>query len=190
MEEKIHEHKTFEKVNYAGKELKNREFDQCIFRACDFSGSNLSGNRFTDCHFQNCNLSLAKLMNTGLRNILFSDSKLLGVNFSECDNFLFSVQFKHCILDFATFMGKKLPKTLFFNSSLKDVNFSSCDLSEAIFDKSDLLGTLFNKTSLRKADLTSAFNFSIDPELNDIKKASFSLHGLPGLLSRHDIRLL
>jgi fluoroquinolone resistance protein len=189
MDAKLHENKTFEKINYAGKDLKNREFEQCTFKQCDFSGSNLAQNRFSDCTFLNCNLALAKLTNTGLRNTAFTECKLIGINFSDCEDFLFSVKFNQCMLDFASFMGKKLPKTPFIHSSLKDVNFSGCNLSGASFEKTDLSGALFNKTILRQADFSSAFNFSIDPELNDIKKATFSRDGLMGLLDRHDIQL-
>jgi len=189
MDAKLHEHKTFEKINYSGKELKDREFESCIFNQCDFSNTNLSGNRFTDCTFNGCNLALVKVHNTGLRNATFKDCKLIGVDFSKCDDFLFSVAFDRCMLDFASFMDKKLLKTPFLHSSLKDVNFTGCNLSNSNFAQSDLLGTLFNRSILKQADFSEAQHFVIDPELNDVKKASFSLDGLLGLLVRHDVRI-
>ncbi|HUZ61183.1 MAG TPA: hypothetical protein VMU83_20575 [Hanamia sp.] len=36
------------------------------------------------------------------------------------------------------------------------------------------------RTNLEKADFRSAFNYSIDPELNEIKKAKFSSDELSG----------
>ncbi|MDB5274371.1 MAG: putative low-complexity protein, partial [Chitinophagaceae bacterium] len=60
-------------------------------------------------------------------------------------------------------------------------------LSQALFDHADLLDAVFNGTQLEKADFVTAVNYTIDPELNNIKKAKFSLHGLPGLLAKYGI---
>ncbi|OQA01530.1 MAG: hypothetical protein BWY70_00347 [Bacteroidetes bacterium ADurb.Bin408] len=43
------------------------------------------------------------------------------------------------------------------------------------------------RTNLEKADLRTAFNYIIDPELNHIKKARFSLRGISGLLAKYNI---
>ncbi|WP_319800291.1 pentapeptide repeat-containing protein [Flavobacterium sp. N501239] len=61
------------------------------------------------------------------------------------------------------------------------------DLTEAIFDHCDLRRTVFIETTLNKADFTTSFNYTLDPEINKIKKAQFSLEGLQGLLSKYDI---
>jgi hypothetical protein len=45
----------------------------------------------------------------------------------------------------------------------------------------------FDSTNLEKVDLRTAFNYSISPERNRIKKAKFSSQGLVGLLQHHDI---
>jgi fluoroquinolone resistance protein len=42
---------------------------------------------------------------------------------------------------------------------------------------------------LEKADLRTAYNYSIDPSINKIKKAKFSLPGVVGLLSKYDIEI-
>jgi uncharacterized protein YjbI with pentapeptide repeats len=183
----IHEDKLFEKNTFKEADFKNQEFEKCTFSQCDFSNANLSGARFSDCSFVNCNLAMAKLNNTGLRTVLFKECKLIGLNFSECENFLFHVYFENSNLDYASFMNKKLTQTKFTNTSLKDVNFTNCNLSGAVFHQTDLTGALFNRTLLKQADLTTAFNFIIDPVLNDLKKARFSLQGLPGLLVSFDI---
>jgi hypothetical protein len=41
--------------------------------------------------------------------------------------------------------------------------------------------------NLKKADLRTAYNYHIDPESNKLKKAKFSLQGLPGLLDKYGI---
>jgi hypothetical protein len=43
---------------------------------------------------------------------------------------------------------------------------------------------------MEKADFRSAFNYSINPEINRIKKAKFSLTGLQGLLGKYDIEIV
>jgi hypothetical protein len=45
----------------------------------------------------------------------------------------------------------------------------------------------FENTILEKADLRTAYNYSIDPTMNKIKKAMFSKAGISGLLDRLDI---
>ncbi|WP_419802798.1 hypothetical protein [Mucilaginibacter sp.] len=41
-----------------------------------------------------------------------------------------------------------------------------------------------------EADFSSAYNFSIDPENNRIKKAKFSVAGLPGLLEKFGLKIV
>jgi hypothetical protein len=40
-----------------------------------------------------------------------------------------------------------------------------------------------------KADLSTSFNYQIDPERNKLKGARFSLHGIGGLLHKYDIKI-
>jgi len=69
------------------------------------------------------------------------------------------------------------------------VDLTECDLASAVFDHCDLAGATFENTILEKADLRTSFNYSIDPERNRVKKAKFSLQGLPGLLNKYDIEI-
>jgi uncharacterized protein YjbI with pentapeptide repeats len=130
---------------------------------------------------------MAKLTNSQLNNASFKDCKLLGINFSDCLNLPFSVKFENCILDYCSFARKKMTKTLFNNSSLKNVDFSECDLTKSVFSKADLTNVIFYNTILKEVDFLTAYNYIIDPELNTIKKAKFSIHGISGLLNKYDI---
>ena len=190
MELSVHDNKTFEKVVYAEKTIKGREFHGCTFIKCDFSNSDFSYNKFVDCIFEDCNLSMMKFNGTTLSNAEFKSCKILGVNFSECHDFLFTVHFDSCILDYASFMGKKMPKTKFAKTSLKDVSFTQANLAGSVFDQTDLLGAVFSQTDLSSANLINAYNYSIDPELNIIKKASFSALGIAGLLTKYQIKIV
>lgn len=189
MDTLTHLNKTFEKISYAGKEVKNREFEGCRFLQCDLSDSNFSHSQFTDCQFIGCNLANIKLGSATLNTIFFKECKLIGVNFSECSDFLFHVRFENCLLDYASFAKKNMAKTIFSHSSLKGTSFSQANLSHAQFEQTDLAGAVFEQTNLTGANFTTAFNFSIDPELNRLKKARFSQYGLAGLLNKYGITI-
>jgi uncharacterized protein YjbI with pentapeptide repeats len=188
-EDFIHIDKTFEKVILMDAKISNREFDGCVFRNCDFSNTTFMECTFIDCEFLDCNLSMAKLPGTGLKTVAFIESKLLGIRFDECDNFLFAVNFRDCALDYSWFTQRKMPKTRFINTSLKGVNFGNVDLTASVFDNTNLEGAIFDETILASADFTTAYNFRIDPEQNTIKKAKFSTAGIPGLLDKYDIKI-
>lgn len=183
----LHEEKTFEKIDYSEKKLSDREFIACEFIDCNFQKSDLSHNDFMDCTFNGCNLSLAVLNGTGIKNARFIDCKLMGIDFSRCNSFLFSVFFQNCHLDYCSFFQLKMKKTSFLNCSLKDVDFAETDLSMSLLDNCDLLNASFMRSILEKTDFRTAINYAFDPELNKIKKAKFSLPGVTGLLSKYSI---
>ena len=167
----------------------HQELEQYKFVACDFSGVNLTDKRFIDCLFERCNLSLATLANAALQNVTFRECKLSGVQFSVCRDMCFEVDFAHCQLPYASFHGKRLRGTSFTHCILTEVDFAYADLTEAVFQECDLTRALFEQTQLTAADLTTASGFLIDPEINTVKKTRFSLEGLPGLLSKYDIKI-
>jgi fluoroquinolone resistance protein len=162
-------------------------FENCSFNGCDFSNQHFSGSDFIDTHFQNCNFSMAKFSDTGLKNVSFKGCKLTGVDLSKCKDFLFSADFENCILDYLSLHKKKNKKAKFINCSIKGADLTEADLAECIFQNCDLESATFDRTVLTGANLTSAFNFTIDPEKNQIRKAKFSQDGLAGLLVNYGI---
>jgi uncharacterized protein YjbI with pentapeptide repeats len=94
------------------------------------------------------------------------------------------------MLDYSSFYKKQMMKATFTDCSLLEVDFTEVDLSASVFKNCDLLRTSFNRTNLEKADLSTAINFSIDPENNRLKNTKFSLEGLPGLLGRYQIKIV
>ena len=78
-------------------------------------------------------------------------------------------------------------KIIFDHCSIQEASFVDADLSEARFVECDLSQAIFQNTILEKADFQTAHNYSINPEINKIKKAKFALAGLPGLLQKYDI---
>jgi len=185
----IQEDQSFNKIN-AGDIVQSHTFEYCKFTNCDFSYADFSNKIFIECLFEDCNLSLANVSNAGLQNISFKHCKLSGVNFTKTKDFLFEVNFENCILDNAIFYKKKNKKAIFKDCSMVETDFTEADLSDCKFDNCNLNRAFFDRTVLKNADLSTAYNFTFNPDSNDIKKAKFSVHGLPGLLARYDIRII
>lgn len=186
--EKIYiEDKTFDKLDFSSHPLDEGEFDNCHFNRCNFSNFNLSNKQFLECHFVGCNISSAQLVKTAFKQVRFKDCKLLGLHFENCSPFLFSVEFENCFLQLSSFYGIKMKKTRFSNCNLQEVDFTETDLSGCLFEQCDFLKATFGNTILEKSDLRTSYNYSIDPEVNRIKKAKFSIQGVGGLLDKYDI---
>jgi len=113
----------------------------------------------------------------------------MGLHFETCNPFNISFTFKDCILDHSSFYKLKLKKTSFQGSRLQEVDFEGTDLSLADFSDTDLSMANFTQTNLEKANFLTATHYCIDPDSNKIKGAKFSLHGLPGLLEKHQIKI-
>jgi uncharacterized protein YjbI with pentapeptide repeats len=112
---------------------------------------------------------------------------MLGLRFDTCNEFGLSFSFYGCQLNHCSFYKTKIKKTIFKNSQLREIDFSEADLTSVVFDDCDLTQTVFDHTTLEKADFRTSFNYSIDPEINRIKKAKFSILGVSGLLDKYDI---
>lgn len=186
----VHDDKTFEDISYAGTAVSGSEYNGCTFKKCDFSNSDFGNNKFIDCVFDGCNLTMMKLAKSTLSSVEFKNCKVLGVNFTDCIDFLFSVGFDGCILDYSSFMLKKMPKTRFSKSTLKEVTFTQANISGSVFDDCDLNGAVFNRTDVSNTNFITAYNYDIDPEINFVKKAAFSARGIHGLLSKYQLRIV
>lgn len=189
IEENIIGNRTFEKINFSEEKILKGEYNECEFIDCNFSEINLSNFAFIECKFKNCNFSMAKIKNTALKDVKFINSKLLGLNFSECDNFLLTLHFELCQLKLASFYKLNLKNTEFKNCNLQEVDFTEADLTSSTFEDCDLTRAIFVNTILEKTDFTTSNNYSFDPEINRIKKAKFSKLEVIGLLDKYDISI-
>jgi len=174
-------------INYSKNKLGKGTYENCTFVNCVFNGSDVSGIFFVSCVFDQCDLSLAHTSGTAFRDVSFKGCKMLGIHFEIGNLFLLSMNFNNCQLNLSGFYKLNLRKTIFRNCSLQEVDFAEADLTSAVFDHCDLSGALFERTILEKADFSTAFNYTLDPETNRIKKAKFSQDGLAGLLAKYDI---
>lgn len=187
MTDQFYEDQVFESVNFTGTPLPKGEYANCRFVQCDFSKADLSFFEFSDCVFDHCNLSLVKMTKTACSDVQFIHCKMLGINFENCSEFLFSVAFNTCVLNFSSFYTRNFQKTAFIGCTLLEADFTEADLSQANFSQADLAGAKFENSNLEKTDFRSALNYSINPEINRIRKAKFSLSGIAGLLDKYDI---
>ena len=112
---------------------------------------------------------------------------MAGLRFDTCNQFGLSFNFNDCSLNHSVFYKIKIKNTVFNNCKLNEADFTGCDLTGSVFSKCNLERAIFENTILEKADLRTAFNYSIDPDANRIKKAKFSIGQIAGLLSKYDI---
>ncbi len=70
---------------------------------------------------------------------------------------------------------------------MRGIDFSEANLSNASFVECDLSQAVFQNTNLEKSDFRSDFHYSIDPESNRIKDGKFCLSGIYGLLDKCQI---
>jgi len=189
MNKTITEDEAFQNINFSKKEFAKGDYENCRFVNCIFQDSDLSGINFVECKFDNCDLSMAKMKHTALKTVKFKGCKLLGLNFGDCNTFLLSVYFEDCLLNLASFYKLKLKGTKFINCSLQEVDFAETDLTGSAFEKCDLYRAIFDNTNLERADFRSSVNYSINPEINRIKKAKFSRMEVIGLLDKYDIEI-
>lgn len=179
--------KVFEKQAFGDLAKQGEVFEGCRFVQCNLAQADLSGLMFRECTFEQCDMGLVKLIDTGLQEVAFIDCKLLGVQFSDCRKLLLEMSFKRCMMKLSVFLKLDLKNTVFDNCEMQEADFTEANLTGSRFDNCDLRLTIFFHTNLEKADFRTAVNFSIPPESNRLRKAKFSLHGLPGLLEHYGI---
>lgn len=181
--------KIFEGNDFTREPLPGLEFDGCDFINCNFYRADLSSVKFLECRFSGCDLSLAKLGGTLMSDVRFTRCKMLGLQLHECNQLGFTPLFDECILNNSSFFRVKMKGVVFRKDSFREADFTDADLSRSTFTDCDFRDALFDDTNLEKADLTTAFGYSLDPEKNRIKKATFSLGGLSGLLTKWNIKI-
>jgi fluoroquinolone resistance protein len=175
----------YQNIDYTSNMLEEEEYEACTFRNCTFS--DISRIVFSECQFELCNFSNAKAGLTSIRDCIFDECKLMGVNFSRTKDFGFAATFKNCNLNYVSFDKKKLNKSAFIRCNLQGANFTEADLSKCTISDSNFLEAVFMHTNLSGVDFTTNSHFLIDPNLNNIKKAKFAAHSLTGLLYLYDI---
>lgn len=178
----------FDQLNAVGRWI-GQEFEQCLFKKLDLSRIAFTDTSFINCHFEDCNLTKAELKNTKLYDVSFLNCKLAHVDFGLCNAFGFHVDFQECQLDYTVFLNRKLKKAHFIDCSMKEAHFVKCELTGTEFKQCNLELARFEDNNLTQVDFSSSYNLELDPDDNKVKKARFSLHNLPGLLTKYDLKI-
>ncbi len=83
---------------------------------------------------------------------------------------------------YCNFHKLNLKKTGFEGCEVLECDFFETNLEGANFNKADLKGSVFENTNLTKASFVNAVNYEINPNLNEVKSAKFSMPEVLSLL--------
>ena len=185
----------FKKVVLRAGRINRVEFHACAFIKCTLCETIFETCRFIDCTFKGCDLSLANLKGSTFQNTRFTDSQIIGVDWTQTTwtnhkaLLVRPVDFQACALNHSTFMGLSMRHMQLEKCVAHDVSFEESDLTRANCTFTDFTGSRFQRTNLTEADFTSATNYTISPQLNTLKKTKFSLPEAMALLYGLDIIL-
>ncbi|WP_291116039.1 pentapeptide repeat-containing protein [Empedobacter sp. UBA7248] len=184
-----HFEEKFEQINFSENQNIAGEYENCEFLSCDLNGLDLSDIKFIQCQFIECNLSNSSLENTSFQQVEFINCKMIGFNLENSNKFGLSISFENCTLNDSSFYELPLKKTKFSNCSLQNVEFSFADLSQAYFMNCNLAHAIFYQTNLKQANFKTAYNFTINPNDNELKGAQFSKENCIALLDYLGIKI-
>lgn len=183
----------FSSLSYPSTLIENKLFEGCRFIRANFSESQFIRCKFVDCEFDNCNLTAVQFTSSLFNNSTFFESKVTGVNWAMLHgpNIRLSspFHFYNSIISHSSFYGLELQELVIEACIAHDVDFREADLRRANFKLTDFENSQFVHTKLYQTDFTEAHNYSIDPTLNDIRKAKFSLPDAIHLLDGFDIQI-
>ena len=185
----LHIRMTYKSIDFAENKIREQEFENCTFENCHFVKADLTAVAFVDCKFLNCDFVVPNMTNTGIKTSFFEGCKFMGVDFSDCSNFLFSPSFKDCMISSCNFEGNKMPKTEFYSCKIRETTFAYCDLTESCFDNTEFQESTFQDCQLQKSDFTDALGYAINPFANKLKGARFSLPEAQSFLHFLDIEV-
>ncbi len=180
----------YQSFDVASNPLPLADYEACEFHFVNFNINTLLNFKFTECKFYSCQWNNIILDHVSIVNCEFIDCKLQGLNFHACNPFLFEASFNQCKLNHSSFYNMNLKQFVFSNCDLIHVDFTNTNLQKSKIEHCNLLDATFENTNLEQVDLSTSYNFSIDPDNNKIKKATFSSNNVIGLLNKYDIKIV
>ncbi|AOT10659.1 pentapeptide repeat-containing protein [Pseudoalteromonas luteoviolacea] len=195
----IHEHdelwsKTFDGEDFSTDEFISKEFENCTFIGCNFSETSFRSCKFVDCEFIKCNLSLAKMHYSQFSDVVFRDSKAIGIDWTKAawPRLMLSapIKFYDCILNDSSFYGLQLQGVVIERCVARGVDFRDGDFASASFKDSEFAGSMFSSTNLSATDFSNATGFDIDIFSNTINKAKFDRFEATRLLNCLEVELV
>ena len=193
----VYEAQTFDGLSLDEQSIHEVEFIECRFTNCSFRETRFDACKFEDCTFEGCELSLMTVNGNVFKAVVFRKSKLVGVNWTQAawgDAKVASlsepIELHECSIKYALFMGLNLERIRIEDCSALEADFSEANLAGANLRGTDLAKAIFRNSNLSGANLVGAKNYFIDPNLNDISKARFSLPEAMSLLYGLDIEIV
>lgn len=169
------------------------EFVDCTFILSLMTDISFSQCRFKECRFDQCDMSLCAFPHSTFDGCVFRDTKLVGIDWTQAAWTGLKLQeplrFDACVLSHSTFIGMKIADLKMTDCISTDVDFREADLTGIDFSGTDLSQSLFHHTNLEGADFRRARNYTIQPEVNRLTKAKFSMPEALSLLYSMDIVL-
>ena len=187
--EKEYYDETFEDINVSKEIINSIEFDNCVFKNCIFHTTTFQHCKLVECRFENCDLSLVKIKSSIFNDINISNSKAIGINWTLAAE-PFEINFDNSDISMSSFYDLDLRGCDIISCKANDVDFGRTNLEKANFKETDLLGSTFDNTILKDADLTGAINYMINPELNNIKNTKVSLPEAVSFLEFLDLKVV
>ena len=173
--------------------LQNKIFENCRFINCNFSETQFISCKFVDCEFKSCNLSSAQFDNSSFSEVVFYESKAIGINWTKLKwpsiKLSSPFQFYKSNISHSSFYGLDLLEVVIKECKAYEVDFRDADFTGANFSLTDFERSLFMHTKLYSADFSDAINYNIDPNENDIRKAKFTMPDVINLLHAFDIEI-
>lgn len=179
----------FENLKIADKDLKGYLFEDCNFSSCVFDQISFEDVIFTSCIFIKCSFIMTSLNGTTMNDVFFNKCRLMGLNFTNCNEFLLNISFEQTILENIFISDKKLKKLKLSDCKLKDCDFMRIDFLQSNFSNSDFTNVTFSDCNLEKADFRASSGYFINPETNKIKNALFSLPEAQSFLTFLNIKI-
>jgi uncharacterized protein YjbI with pentapeptide repeats len=196
---KIESNSRYDQEQFQGENLDRQQLSQvlfyeCAFSDCSFVETTFAQCRFVGCDFQDCDLSLFNPVGSIFSGVSFSSSKLVGVDWTHAawseTQIDTPLHFENCLLNHSTFYGLGLEQAKFSSCAARDVDFRECCLVRADFGGTALEKSLFSHTDLTGADLSRARNYAINPQVNILTGAKFSMPEALSLIYNLDIELV
>ena len=166
----------------------NREFLGCTFKGIQFSENQIKSSKFIECKFKNCNFNNPQLTGCSFREVVFFDSKLVGLHWAQATS-VSSLSFNSCHIEFCVFDNLKLSGLKLIDSNCRNSEFTQNDLRKSSFQGSHLRDSQFTKCDLRDSNFTNTSHLYIDLESNQVKGIQLDMTGALSLVEQLGIKV-
>ena len=185
---------TFENLDLSEQEIAAKNFENCKFIRCNFSETTFEKCKFCDCEFIRSNLSNMSIKHCSINNMIFTDSKVVGVNWTKAAwpriNLACPLYFMQCDISHSIFYALNLSEASIIECRATNVDFRDVNLTRANLSHTDFSESQFFHSNLTEADFSFAENYHIDVMTNKVTKAKFMHPEAASLLHGLDIELV